>query len=73
MATSPHVSTNTTSSRYGSHATKTSLPECRFGASVASLSPSSRMIVGGFQNFSTSTIAEMQASELRMSVSSCPM
>jgi hypothetical protein len=41
------------------------LPGCFFGASVASLSPSSRMIVGGFQNFSTSTIAEMQASELR--------
>ena len=44
----------------------------RRGATAQAGSPSSRKMVRGFQNFSTSTIAPMQLSELRMSVSSGP-
>ena len=42
-------------------------------AAVTGLSPSRRMIVFGFQNFSTSTMTMMQVSELKMSVNSGPM
>ena len=44
----------------------------RAATSDAGLSPSSRMMVFGFQNFSTSTMTTMQVSELTMSVSSGP-
>ena len=68
----PTMSTATTRSRYGSHAMKTSPAACARVVSVASWSPSSRMIVFGFQSFSTPTITMMHVSELRMSVSSGP-
>ena len=44
---SPHVSTNTTSKRYGSHAVNTCDPECFEAEIVAGLSPSRRMMVFG--------------------------
>ena len=69
---SPHASTNTTSSRYGSHAMKISPAGCRFSATVTGWSPSSRMIVLGRHSFSTATMTTMQVSELMMSVSSGP-
>ena len=72
-AGSPHASTKPTSNRYGIQAMNTSAPECLCARIVAGLSPSSRKMFFGFQNFSTSTMQPMQVSELRMSVSSGPM
>ena len=69
---SPHVSTNTTSSRYGSHPTNTSPIECLEAVRVAGLSPSRRMMVLGVHTLSTITITTMHVSELMMSVSSGP-
>ena len=69
----PQASTNTTSNRYGTHATKTLPIEWPCIAVVAGLSPSSLKMVVGFQNFNTSTMQPMQLSELRMSVRSGPM
>lgn len=71
--TSPQVSTKITSSMYGSHATITWPVEWPWAVAVTGLSPSRRKMVRGFQNFNTSTMAPMQLSELRMSVSSGPM
>src|ERR1043166_8107764 len=68
----PTSSTQTTSSRYGLHARNNSPPLCFFSVSDAGLSPSSRMIVFGFQSFSTNTMTTMHVSELAMSVSSGP-
>jgi hypothetical protein len=71
--TSPQVSTKITSSRYGSQARKTAPDECACLTADAGCSPSRRKIAAGFQNFSTSTIAPMQTSDARMSVSSGPI
>ena len=48
IVASPQVSTNTTSSMYGSHATRTSRPVCVCFSVGAGLSPSSRKIVCRF-------------------------
>ena len=69
---SPKNKTNTTRSRYGTHAMKISPPVWRRGATVGALSPSSRKVVRGFQTLSTMIITKMQVSELMMSVSSGP-
>src|SRR3954471_21068951 len=70
--TMPHTRTNDTSRRYGSHATNTAPAEWGWVACVSGLSPSSRRMLGGVQNFITSTITTMHMSELAMSVSSGP-
>ncbi len=70
---SPQASTNTTSSRYGSHAENSWPAVCRFMWADTGLSPSSLIVVLGRHSLSTATITTMHVSELRMSVSSGPM
>ena len=64
--------TTVTFGEYGIQAITSSPAEWCFITSEAGLSPLSRRMVFGFQNFITSTITAMQVNELTMSVSSGP-